>query len=113
MGETTEEFLIPSLSWSATQEALYTCGGNDAGHFCIGEYSEGGGILGVEFLIGAETHYGWVLIETFPPFVGGRILNWAYESEPGVGIQAGAIPEPSAALLVTLGVCGPMFRRRR
>jgi len=64
-------------------------------------------------LIGGETHYGWVFIQTFPPVVGGRILEWAYESEPGVGIMAGAVPEPSAGLLILLATGATLLRRRR
>jgi len=88
LGEQIEEVLVHPLVWSDQPDGLYACAGNDGGIFYDGEYSGGGGILGVEFEIGGQTHYGWVLIETFPPFVGGQILEWAYESEPGEGIQA-------------------------
>ena len=67
--------------------------------------------MGQPTLIGAETHYGWVFIDTFPPFVGGRILEWAYESEPGVGITASAVPEPSAGLLMLLAAGATLLRR--
>lgn len=68
--------------------------------------------VGLEFLQDGETHYGWV--EIAPRFRlnhHARVVSWAYESEPGVPIMAGAIPEPSSVLLTLLGV--PFLLRRR
>jgi hypothetical protein len=41
------------------------------------------------------------------------VHEWAYESVPGVGIAAGAIPEPSGLGLLALGSAGLAARRRR
>lgn len=70
----------------------------------LGLWVNEGAYLGVEFKIGEDTHYGWIEVDT--PFLagGGVIKAFAYESEPGVPIIAGVIPEPSSALLVAF--CG-------
>lgn len=73
---------------------------------------------GVQFQIGSDWHYGWIRIRggTYedalaPP---GWILDWAYETRPGVPILAGAVPEPSTcALLIGGGVLLVWFRRKR
>ena len=58
------------------------------------------------------THYGYALIRDNDAAASITVLNWAYESEPGVAIVAGAIPEPSTFVLCLLSVI-PVFRRRR
>jgi hypothetical protein len=70
--------------------------------------------LGVQFEIEGETHYGWILVDT-PFLVGGGVIKaFAYESEAGVPIIAGVVPEPSAAALAALGIlAGAVSRRRR
>lgn len=59
-------------------------------------------------------HYGWLDIEgviTSPVL---RIHGWAYETEPGKGIIAGAIPEPSSLVLILAGAGGLwMLRKKR
>ncbi len=77
-----------------------------------GEMSFGDrGYFGLTFEIGGDTHYGWVDFSEDTSTQ--TIYGWAYESDAGVGIRAGAIPEPSSTAL--LGVCliGAWMRRRR
>ena len=71
-------------------------------------------------------HYGWLHFSGFsihpwnpgdeasPASIdfGGWVDSWAWESEPGKAIVAGAVPEPSAGLLV-LPAVGLLARRRR
>lgn len=66
------------------------------------------GILGVRFGIDGQTHYGWTELS----FRGTThsLLGWAYEDQPNVGIRAGdlgnpvaAVPEPSSWMLMGLG----------
>jgi hypothetical protein len=57
------------------------------------------------------THYGYALIRDNEATASITVLNWAYESEPGVPIVAGAIPEPSTFVLCLLSMI-PVFRRR-
>jgi hypothetical protein len=70
--------------------------------------------VGVQFEIGGNTHYGWVEVEVpFRGVNGGTIRSFAYETQPGVPILAGAVPEPSALLLLTSGLALPLCRRWR
>ncbi len=86
--------------------------------------------IGVEFMAADGVHYGWIQFQGFshpdtvidtaigqfhPPAgtLGGLVNSWAYESEPGKPIIAGAVPEPSSALLFTAGVTISFFRRKR
>lgn len=71
--------------------------------------------MGVRFNIEDAVHYGWVRISN--PFngTGGIIMDFAYETEPGVGILAGAgaIPEPATAALITTGCILLALRRKK
>ncbi len=58
------------------------------------------------------TNYGWMRITT-QAGGGGSVVDWAYESTPGVGIAAGAVPEPSALSCLALGAFGLSTLRRR
>lgn len=66
--------------------------------------------LGFRFEGDEGTHYGYVLF-TDTTDQGTTLLATAWESEPGKAIIAGAIPEPSAALLGLLGSF-LLFRRK-
>lgn len=57
------------------------------------------------------THYGYALIRDNEATASITVLNWAYESEPGVPILAGAVPEPSSIFLAFLS--GVMLLRRK
>jgi hypothetical protein len=81
---------------------------------CLGPWLGMTAYAGVEFRIGEDVHYGWIRINNFANVNAGSVLDWAYETRPGVPILAGAVPEPSAlALLVGGGVLMVWFRRKR
>lgn len=65
------------------------------------------GFMGLEFMIGDETHYGWARISVFTPGLGDNafalVHDWAYETVPGQSIIAGVVPEPSTIALAILG----------
>lgn len=75
------------------------------------------GYMGITLDVSGLQHFGW--IEVTPISTSEVVLNrWAWEDQPGVGIQAGtsaAVPEPSSGILVgLLAVVGfSRFRRRR
>ncbi len=92
--------------------------------------------IGVEFKINGLTHYGWIQFEgfghpsvVFPVYdeagnivfyvnapssqLGGRINSWAYETEPGKPIIAGAVPEPSSWILAGVATTSLLLLRRR
>jgi len=97
--------------WGAGSPIMAGCF-NAGGSFCFGNFLGGIDYLGAEFDIAGATHYGWLEIRSRDgiPFI--DVLSWAYESEPGAGILAGAIPEPSAtAMLLTASLLA--LRRRR
>ena len=56
------------------------------------------GLLGVSFEINGQTHYGWIRMSDVSP-VSFILHDWAYETQPGVPIKAGAKPVvvPTAA----------------
>lgn len=70
------------------------------------------GYLGVQFDIDGSTHYGWVhVINTYG--ITGEIVEWAYESNPNTGLQAGVIPEPTTLLLLLAGTGLLALRRKQ
>jgi hypothetical protein len=70
------------------------------------------GFIGVEFLIEGQVHYGWIDLDNYTWWQS-EIHGWAYESEPGKPILAGAIPEPSATGAAAVAVVSLLLRRRR
>lgn len=71
--------------------------------------------LGVSFTAADGVHYGWVQITSYPD-MRAHIHSWAYESQPGVTIATGVVPEPSTCqlFLVGTGLIGiAIWRRRR
>lgn len=77
------------------------------------------GYLGVQFLIDGQVHYGWIDVDNDGapplgiPYYGLKIHGWAYETEPGKPIIAGAVPEPGVSLLFGMSLIGLAFHRHR
>jgi hypothetical protein len=91
---------VSVAEWNSGYSGLVAC--TDVG--CLGLWPEQTAYLGVEFLSAGTLHYGWVLIDVpFTGINGGTVRSFAYESEPNTSIIAGAIPEPSSAVLVATG----------
>jgi hypothetical protein len=105
------------FSWNTDSSTLIACvlfHDEPPRVVCLGFWGANLDYVGVQFLINGDTHYGWVEVEV--PFVGvngGTIRSFAYETQPGVPIAAGQVPEPSSAFLLGLGVLVPVTKRWR
>lgn len=86
-----------------------------------GEFYHNRTFIGVEFEAVDGVHYGWIDVEGASRTMENHLLTdssliihgWAYESTPGVGIVAGAVPEPSSLILFTIGAIGTWTLRKR
>ena len=100
------------LIWRSGSVIMSSCA--SAGVFaCFGNFLGGIEYLGVEIDIDGQAHYGWIEIQSRPNTTVAIVHRWAYESEPGVPIFAGRIPEPSAAALLFASLILSGRRRRR
>ena len=59
------------------------------------------------------TEYGWLHFIDDPTAQSLTLVDWAYQSTPGVGIVAGPVPEPTTLALGGLGLATMMMLRRR
>jgi len=102
LGQPIGQELPSPWSWNAGSATLITC--RDIG--CLGFWGSNIDYVGVQFTIDGNTHYGWVEVDV--PFDGGvhggYVRSFAYETEAGAPIIAGAIPEPSASVLILIGI---------
>lgn len=85
----------------------------------LSEFFKEEAYIGLQFEINGQVHYGWLAVELAPgdhPWnsrpTSSRITGFAYETEAGVPITAGAIPEPAVSLLIAMGT-GTLCLRRR
>lgn len=80
---------------------------------CAGRFKGQHAYMGVEFDIAGGTHYGWVdlYVAEYGPYA--EIYGWAYETEAGVPIIAGAVPEPSTIILFAAGAAAILLSRRK
>lgn len=77
--------------------------------------------IGVEFAAADGIHYGWIQYVGYSHpekglghyLPGGFIDSWAWETQPGVPVIAGSIPEPSTMILVIMSAVSLLQRRRK
>lgn len=85
----------------------------DAG--AIGLFTGQIAYLGVQFTRADQIHHGWLHMDV--SYVGlnaGNLLALGWEDTPGLGIVAGAVPEPSTwALLIVGAFYFVLFRRQK
>lgn len=72
-----------------------------------------GAFIGLEFPINATSHFGWIRVDIDNAAGTFNIVDWAYEDQPGVGIEAGAVPEPGSLALLAAGAAGLASIRRK
>ncbi len=60
--------------------------------FTFGNFVGTPGYIGVRFLIGANTHYGWIQIQSAADLTSTTIIDWAYEDQPDTPIHVGSKP---------------------
>lgn len=81
--------------------------------FSLGLWPFGIHYLGARFEIAGDWHYGWVEVDSWTGVNTGFIRGYAYETQPGVPIFAGSVPEPGRVALLMLAWLGWSLRRRR
>jgi hypothetical protein len=91
---------------------------NDQGNAIIGDWSGTqmtDAYVGILFGATGDEKYGWLRFMYDP--VGNpaslTLMEWAYDSTPGVGIQTPVIPEPATGALAGLGLASLLIMRRR
>ena len=67
--------------------------------------------LGVRFDLGGGFHYGWIGVVRTGALL--DVFAWGYETEPGVPIEAGAVPAPGSLALLAFGAAAGAARPRR
>lgn len=69
--------------------------------------------VGIELWNGAGgTNFGWIELDYNGPAQTLTVVDWAYQTTPGVGILAGAVPEPATSGIVLAGIGALYFSRR-
>jgi PEP-CTERM motif len=63
----------------------------------------------------SAVHYGWARLSLGASSIdpARMLVEYAYESTPGLGIQAGVVPEPGTYALMGLGIAGVLLAARR
>jgi len=71
--------------------------------------------VGIELSLSGGTRFGWLHFVDNPASSPQTLTlkDWAYQSTAGVGIAAGAVPEPNVLGLSALGLAGLLASRRR
>lgn len=79
-------------------------------------FNDAPAFFGLRFETGGASHFGWargqITYSSSAQTYAVTVFDYAYETTPGAGIAAGAVPAPGGAVLCTLAAL-PTFRRRR
>jgi len=93
-----------TAGWKNERQAVTSCAGTgiiEMPYVCGGFFHDQGvSYMGLELNLEGQKHYGWILMDfTFLPDTGCYFKGYAYETDPGVAIMTGEIPEPSTYAL--------------
>jgi hypothetical protein len=104
----------PPQPLSAGRGYMYTADGSAV----IGDWSNTAttdAYVGVELALSGGTSFGWLHFIDNPAGTPQTLtlVDYAYQSAPNLGIEAGVIPEPSVCALTALGLAGFLASRRR
>ena len=103
-GTLIESGITPPLLWESGEQTILSYMLNGQNELVGGGswYEVDNGYLGVSFYIDSDMHYGWVKMSENSEIL--TIHDWAYETQAGVGINAGVVPEPSTVGLLFSGI---------
>lgn len=81
----------------------------------VADLNAGPVLVGFELGINGQKHFGWVRVSVNLATAQYTLIDGAYQSAPGVPIEAGAVvPEPTSLGLLAAGAAGVgLYRRRR
>jgi hypothetical protein len=108
---------VANLALGASIGGSATFGSGIAANTAQFNLNSSNNLIGFRFIneAGGTTHYGWARLAlgstTLAP--GRAIVEYAFESTPGLAIQAGVVPEPGTYALMGLGLAGLMVAARR
>lgn len=105
------EWIGPDANWTEDPGLVMRRGESNNGLVSWGgSFYHTVGFFGFELeLENEDILYGWIQLDgTDAEQSGLKVIDWAYNSSPGDGIEAGAIPEPSTVALFT-GILGFAF----
>jgi len=100
----------PGGSSSGGRGYMYLDGG---GSTVVGDWSNTSITEGYVGIMLNGTSYGWLHFIDDPSAQSLTLVDWAYQSTPGVGLQTGPVPEPSTLALGGIGAAALMVYLRR
>ncbi len=87
--------------------SIYTSNSTTTSTFTAGDFlGTSNKYVGVKFMIGADTHYGWIQVQVLSNSTSATITGYAYNDENNGPILAGQIPEAGSLALLALGAAG-------
>jgi hypothetical protein len=89
--------------WSGLMQSLSTG--------TAGEFWGTRAYIGMEFQMNDGMHYGWFDVEGSSSSPYAEVHGWGYETEAGIPIIAGAVPEPSTIMLFSAGAMAILLSR--
>jgi hypothetical protein len=112
--------LIPNAQWYNNQTdqfgnaSIGGMAGFDQQIVIIGNFTGlPSAYIGFDLLESGNNYYGWIQVSNPLQFLYGNFVDWAYQSTPNIPISAGAVPEPSTWILLTIGTAFLVCPKKR